>query len=239
MKIRIVIPARLQSSRLPKKLIKEINGKTLIEHVCLRAKKIQCDSVVVATDSLSIKSIVEKCNLDCWYSKKIFENGTDRISELSKILKYSNNDIIINIQADEFHFSLSGIKKLITIMKNKKSIDVATLIFKNKNLEIFNDKNMVKAVIDTDNNALVFTRLPVPYNNNKTSYIHIGIYAYRVGVIKKYPKLAPSPFEKSEKLEQLRFLWNNIQIKCVLLKNHSSYSINTQKDLKLARKFKL
>ena len=238
MKVRIVIPARLQSSRLPKKLIKKIGDKTLIEHVCLRAKKIKCNSIIVATDSKVIKNIVEGCNIDCWFSNKKFVNGTDRISALSKALKFQTNDIVINIQGDEFNFSLKGVTKMIETMKRKRLIKVSTLIFKNNKKEILNDVNMVKTVIDSNNEALVFTRLPIPYNSSQSSFIHIGIYGYRVDVLQKYPNLIVSPFEISEKLEQLRFLWNNVKIKCLLLKNNTSLSINTQKDLRLARKIK-
>ena len=238
MKVRIVIPARLQSSRLPKKLIKKIGDKTLIEHVCLRAKKIKCNSIIVATDSKVIKKIVEKYNIDCWFSNKKFVNGTDRISALSKALKFQTNDIVINIQGDEFNFSLKGVTKMIETMKRKRLIKVSTLIFKNNKKEILNDANMVKTVIDSNNEALVFTRLPIPYNSSQSSFIHIGIYGYRVDVLQKYPNLIVSPFEISEKLEQLRFLWNNVKIKCLLLKNNTSLSINTQKDLRLARKIK-
>ena len=238
MKVRIVIPARLQSSRLPKKLIKKIGDKTLIEHVCLRAKKIKCNSIIVATDSKVIKKIVEKYNIDCWFSNKKFVNGTDRISALSKALKFQKNDIVINIQGDEFNFSLKGVTKMIETMKRKRLIKVSTLIFKNNKKEILNDANMVKTVIDSNNEALVFTRLPIPYNSSQSSFIHIGIYGYRVDVLQKYPNLIVSPFEISEKLEQLRFLWNNVKIKCLLLKNNTSLSINTQKDLRLARKIK-
>ena len=238
MKVRIVIPARLQSSRLPKKLIKKIGDKTLIEHVCLRAKKIKCNSIIVATDSKVIKKIVEKYNIDCWFSNKKFVNGTDRISALSKSLKFQKNDIVINIQGDEFNFSLKGVTKMIETMKRKRLIKVSTLIFKNNKKEILNDANMVKTVIDSNNEALVFTRLPIPYNSSQSSFIHIGIYGYRVDVLQKYPNLKVSPFEISEKLEQLRFLWNNVKIKCLLLKNNTSLSINTQKDLRLARKIK-
>ena len=238
MKVRIVIPARLQSSRLPKKLIKKIGDKTLIEHVCLRAKKIKCNSIIVATDSKVIKNIVEGCNIDCWFSNKKFVNGTDRISALSKALKFQTNDIVINIQGDEFNFSLNGVTKMIETMKRKRLIKVSTLIFRNNEKEILNDTNMVKTVIDSNNEALVFTRLPIPYNSSQSSFIHIGIYGYRVDVLQKYPNLIVSPFEISEKLEQLRFLWNNVKIKCLLLKNNTSLSINTQKDLRLARKIK-
>ena len=238
MKTRIVIPARLESSRLPKKLIKKINGKTLIEHVFTRAKKIKCDSLVIATDNRIIKDIAESSNMDCWFSRKSFLNGTHRISALSDELKYKNSDIVINIQADEFNFPISGVSRMINYMKRQSSINVTTLIFKNNNKNIFNDKNMVKVAIDTNNQALIFTRSPIPYNGSTDSYIHIGIYGYRVSILKKYSQLNLCPYEKSEKLEQLRFLWNNIKIKCLLLKQNSSLSINTLKDLKMARSIK-
>ena len=133
MKTRIVIPARLESSRLPKKLIKKINGKTLIEHVFTRAKKIKCDSLVIATDNKIIKDIAESSNMDCWFSRKSFLNGTHRISALSDELKYKNSDIVINIQADEFNFPISGVSRMINYMKRQSSINVTTLIFKNNN----------------------------------------------------------------------------------------------------------
>ena len=127
---------------------------------------------------------------------------------------------------------------MIGYMKRQSSINVTTLIFKNNNKNIFNDKNMVKVAIDANNQALIFTRSPIPYNGSADSYIHIGIYGYRVSILKQYSQLNVCPYEKSEKLEQLRFLWNNIKIKCLLLKQNSSLSINTLKDLKMARSIK-
>ncbi len=238
MKTRIVIPARLESSRLPKKLIQKINGKSLIEHVCLRAKKIKTDSLIVATDSKEIQEIVKKINIDCWFSKNIFLNGTHRIAFLSKRFKYNKNDIVINIQADEFNFSLNGVSKLIDSMKRFPQVKVATLIYRNNKKIIHNDKNSVKVLIDREKNAFIFSRCLIPFNNKAESLIHIGIYAYRVDVLNSYINLSISPYEKYEKLEQLRFLWNNIKIKCILLKNNKSVSVNSLKDLRIARKFK-
>ena len=122
MKVRIIIPARLDSSRFPKKLIKMINGKTLIEHVCLRAKKLKPDSLVVATDSVVIKEIVENNKIEVWYSKKKYNSGTERIAGLVKDYKFNKKDIIINIQGDEYNFSITGAKKLINYLKELLNI---------------------------------------------------------------------------------------------------------------------
>ena len=100
-------------------------------------------------------------------------------------MKFQKNDIVINIQGDEFNFSLKGVTKMIETMKRKRLIKVSTLIFRNNEKEILNDTNMVKTVIDSNNEALVFTRLPIPYNSSQSSFIHIGIYGYRVDVLQK------------------------------------------------------
>ena len=236
MKTRIVIPARLKSSRFPNKLIKKINKITLIEHVCRRAKKLQYDSLIVATDSIEIKNIVEELNIEVWFSRKIFSNGTERIAKLSHDLEYSMNDIIINIQADEFNFTLSGVKKIIDYLKSKKSEGVATLIYKNNSNVDFNNSNHVKVVINSENNALYFSRAMIPFNASLNYYSHIGIYGYKNKTLKKYKSLSKSKNEINEKLEQLRFLWNNISIKCLQVKSNNSISINTLNDLKLIKK---
>ena len=131
MKVRIIIPARLDSSRFPKKLIKMINGKTLIEHVCLRAKKLKPDSLVVATDSVVIKEIVENNKIEVWYSKKKYNSGTERIAGLVNDYKFDKKDIIINIQADEYNFSIAGVKNIIKHLRTSKTDNLATLIFRN------------------------------------------------------------------------------------------------------------
>ncbi|MEC9206268.1 MAG: 3-deoxy-manno-octulosonate cytidylyltransferase [Pseudomonadota bacterium] len=236
MKTRIIIPARLSSTRLSKKLIRKIDDKMLIEHIILRAKKIKSDSLIVATDDRKIQKITESTNTDCWFSKKIFLNGTHRIASLSKEFKYHKNDIVINIQADEFNFSLDGISKMITYMKKSTKMLVSTLVYKNANKNTLKDENSVKVLLDENNYALVFSRFLSPFSIQKNPLIHLGIYGYRVSALNIYPKLPISIYEKYEKLEQLRFLWNNIKIKCILLNNNKSISVNSLKDLKAARK---
>ena len=235
MKIRIIIPARLKSSRFPNKLIKIINGKTLIEHVCLRAKKLKYDSLIVATDSLKIKDIIEKIGVNVWYCQKKYSSGTERIAGLSSDLKFKKNDIIVNIQGDEYNFPLSAINKIINDLRLSKKRIVSTIIYKTYDKKIINNKDSVKVVTDKNNNALYFSRSLIPYNSDHAYFIHLGIYGYRASLLEEYSSLVKSEFEKSESLEQLRFVYNNVPVHCIKIKSHNSISINSVNDLKLVK----
>ena len=236
MKTRIIIPARLNSSRFPKKLIKIINGKTLIEHVCLRAKKLKSDSLIVATDSDIIKNIVEKNNIDVWYSNRKYNNGTERIAGLVNDYKFDKKDIIINIQADEYNFSIAGVKNIIKHLRTSKTDNLATLIFRNICQKSYRNKNTVKVIIDKNNYAKYFSRSIIPFGLISHTLCHIGIYGYRCSILHNYSKLNKCPEEFIEKLEQLRFIWNSIPIKCIRINVNNSVSINSPIVLKLARK---
>ena len=218
MKTRIVIPARLKSSRFPNKLIKIINGKTLIEHVCLRAKKLKYDSLIVATDSLKIKDIIENIGIDVWYCQKKYSSGTERIAGLSSDLKFKKNDIVINIQGDEYNFPLSAVNKIIDHLKISKKRIVSTAIYMTKDKKIINNRDSVKVVTDKNNNALYFSRSLIPYNSDHEYSIHLGIYGYKVGLLEMYSSFIKSKFEKSESLEQLRFVYNNVPVHCLKLR---------------------
>jgi len=235
MKTRIIIPARLKSSRFPNKLIKMINGKTLIEHVCLRAKKLKYDSLIVATDSLKIKDIIQNIGIDVWYCQKKYSSGTERIAGLSSDLKFKKNDIIINIQGDEYNFPLSAVNKIIDHLKISKKRIVSTAIYMTKDKKIINNRDSVKVVTDKNNNALYFSRSLIPYNSDHEYSIHLGIYGYKVGLLEMYSSFIKSKFEKSESLEQLRFVYNNVPVHCIKIKNHNSISINSINDLKLIK----
>ena len=124
MKTRIIIPARLKSTRFPNKLIKVFNGKSIIEHVALRAKKLNYDSLLIATDSLKIKKIVENIGIQVWFCDKEYSCGTERLSALSKDLNFKKNDIIINIQGDEYNFPLIAVKNIINDLKVSRKIEI-------------------------------------------------------------------------------------------------------------------
>lgn len=235
MKTRIIIPARLKSSRFPNKLIKIINGKTLIEHVCLRAKKLKYDSLIVATDSLKIKDIIEKIGVNVWYCQKKYSSGTERIAGLSSDLKFKKNDIIVNIQGDEYNFPLSAVNKIINDLRLSKKRIVSTVIYTTHDKKIINNKDSVKVVTDKNNNALYFSRSLIPYNSDHEYFVHLGIYGYKAGLLEEYSSLVKSGFEKSESLEQLRFVYNNVPVHCIKIKSHNSISINSVNDLKLVK----
>ena len=236
MKTRIIIPARLKSSRFPKKLIKIINGKTIIEHVCLRAKKIKSDSLIVATDSIEIKKIIDNLNIETYISKKKYSNGTERIADLCKERNFHKNDIIINIQGDELNFPINSINKIINSLKKSKKEKMTTVVVKSNNRKNYLNHDCVKVVMDKSHNALCFSRSPLPFNSPSDYFLHLGLYGYKVSLLNKYLSFKQSEYEIKESLEQLRFLFNNISIECIKLKKHNSVSINSPNDLKLAQK---
>jgi 3-deoxy-manno-octulosonate cytidylyltransferase (CMP-KDO synthetase) len=236
MKIRIIIPARLESSRFPKKLIKTINGKTIIEHVCLRAKKIKSDSLIVATDSIEIKKIIDNLNIETYISKKKHSNGTERIADLCKKRNFNKSDIVVNIQGDELNFPINSVNKMINSLKNSKEEKMITVISESNNRQQYVNKDCVKVVTDKNNSALCFSRSPLPFNSPSNYLLHLGLYGYKVSLLDKYLSFKKSEYEDKESLEQLRFLFNRINIECIKLKTHNSISINSPNDLKLAQK---
>ena len=235
MKIRIIIPARLNSTRLPGKLLKKVNNKTLIEHIIRRANKISSDSLSVCTDHKDIKNIVDDLGVNSFYSKRKFNNGTERIAFYVNHMNYKDTDLVINVQADEFNFPLHAVKKMIKLFEKDKTIQTATVVVKSKDMRDFKDTNTVKVCIDAKSDALLFSRSKIPFNA-KLFYKHIGIYAYRVSTLKKYMKFKRDTHEINESLEQIRFLSNQIKMKCVTINSHESISINSDNDLKLAKK---
>ena len=236
MKIRIIIPARLKSKRFPNKLIKNLNGKSIIEHVCLHAKKLKYDSLIVATDSIEIKKIIDGLNIETYISKKKYSNGTERIADLCKKRNFHKNDIIINIQGDELNFPINSINKIINSLKKSKKEKMTTVVVKSNNRKNYLNHDCVKVVMDKSHNALCFSRSPLPFNSPSDYFLHLGLYGYKVSLLNKYLSFKQSEYEIKESLEQLRFLFNNISIECIKLKKHNSVSINSPNDLKLAQK---
>ena len=236
MKIRIIIPARLKSKRFPNKLIKNLKGKSIIEHVCSRAKKLNYDSLIVTTDSNEIKKLIDSINIETYLSKKKYLNGTERIADLCKKRSFGKNDIIINIQGDELSFPVNAVNKMINYLKKSKEKEMTTVVVQSNNRNNYINKNCVKVITNKNDNALYFSRSPLPYDSSSNYLLHIGLYGYKVSLLNEYLSFKKSTDEAKESLEQLRFLYNDIQIKCIKLKKHNSISINSPNDLKLAQK---
>ena len=229
-----VIPARFGSKRLVGKPLILISGKPLVQQVYKQAEKsLLLDEILVATDDERIKKVVEDFGGKALLTSKKFPTGTDRVAQAVKNI---NCDMVLNIQCDEAFLDPKMLDQLIKFMQKDKKILMGTLAREIKEKEKISDPNVVKVVLDKENFALYFSRLPIPYprDNNKRKincYQHIGIYAFRKSFLMKFAGLKQTPLEKLEKLEQLRALENGYKIK-VWITNYSSHSIDTKKDFK-------
>ena len=219
-----VIPARLNSTRFPNKIIFPLNGKPIIEHVYEKVIQSKLLSkVVVAIDSETTKESINCLNIVMTSDKH--QSGTDRVAEASE--NY-NCDIVINIQGDEPGIDPDLIDKLITLFDDPK-VEMASVASTDLHQHDFTNDNVVKVNLDNENNAISFVR-----NNMEPEqiyYRHIGIYAYRKKTLNFFTSLDQSENEKKYSLEQLRALDNNIAIK-LLISDFNHRSIDTKEDLK-------
>ena len=245
MKKVIIIPARLDSSRLPKKVLLDLKGKTVIQRVyeqCLKVKNV--DGVYVATDSIEIKEVCETFTNNVIITKSTHKSGTDRIGEAVSAI---DCDIVINVQGDEPFIEPSLIEALVNSFSNSE-ISMSSAMSKISNVKDLQNTNIVKVVTDLHNNALFFSRslIPFPRDVKEISsanevieesqfFRHIGIYGYRKDFLLHFVNLEQSYLEKVEKLEQLRALENGFKIKMIEA-NSSLIGIDTQEDYEEALK---
>ena len=234
-----LIPARLESTRLSRKLLRELNGIPLIVRTAQNIIDFKIfDEVHVITDSTDIKNILDKYSISNFLSEKDHQTGTDRVAE------YANNfdcDIIINVQGDEPFIKKQNLQIILSEFENdhNKIIDVISLKKRiDKQIDVDNHNN-VKVVTDANDFANFFSRSPIPYNRSNSFnqyYKHIGIYAFRKKALMEFPKMFISEIEKAEKIEALRFIYNDKKIK--LLEIHNNIiSIDTEEDFIEAQKF--
>lgn len=231
-----VIPARYGSTRLPAKALAMIHGKPMIQHVyerCLKSKLL--NEVLVATDDKRIFDAVINFGGNVVMTSKSHKSGTDRIGEAVMDIKC---DIVVNIQGDEPMIAPDNIDKAIKPLIQDKTINVSTLYIKISDKKEISNPNVVKVVLDSNSNALYFSRSVIPYNRDNTKaahHKHIGLYVYRKDYLMKLVKMKPSKLELAEKLEQLRILESGEKIRVIETKI-DSHSVDTLADLKKLRK---
>jgi 3-deoxy-D-manno-octulosonate cytidylyltransferase len=231
-----VIPARYAATRFPGKLMQMLGNKTIIRHVYDNTVSTALfNDVFVVTDSDIIYKEIKDNGGKVIMSKKEHESGSDRIAEA---IAEMNIDVIVNVQGDEPFIKKEPLEKLIRLF-NDDNIQVASLMRKISKEEALNPNN-VKVVVDKNSNALLFSRSVIPFIRDKNGsadyYKHIGIYAYRKDVLIQFTKWKQTPLELTEKLEQLRYLENDIPIKMILTA-YTSIGIDTPEDLELARQY--
>ncbi|HYX09299.1 MAG TPA: 3-deoxy-manno-octulosonate cytidylyltransferase [Bacteroidales bacterium] len=243
-----IIPARYASTRFPGKPLADVLGKPMIQRVYEQAMK-ALPFVFVATDDKRIEEAVMGFNGKVIQTSTDHQSGTDRIAEaVRKITNRTDEtyDIVVNIQGDEPFILPEQLKLLVSCFTEKTDTQIATLVRKvTDNEDIFNE-NYPKVVLNCRNEALYFSRSPIPFLRNKdrntwatahTYYKHLGIYAYRTDVLEAITRLEPSSLELAESLEQNRWLENGYKI-TVAVTDQENLSVDTPEDLeKIIRQY--
>jgi len=251
-----IIPARLQSTRLPNKPLQDLGGAPLIVRVLERVRaSTALRDVWVATDSEEVVHAVAKAGGQALLTSADHASGLDRVAEAARLLsdKSSNmprgmfegganpdpdpDSVFVNIQGDEPFVSPAGLDHLVRLMESPE-VEMATIAAPFLVRDEVEDPNRVKVVIDRELRALYFSRAPIPsgYGPAAIPLLHIGVYAYRRRTLFKLAALPPAALETAERLEQLRALWNGIQIH-VAVGEYQSTGIDTPDDLARAREY--
>ncbi len=240
-----VIPSRYGSSRFPGKPLCMIGGKAMIEMVYERVLGSGCFAkVVVATDDNRIYDYVKGFGGEVVMTKDSHNSGSERCEEVSRLLNMEGEDILINIQGDEPFIEGSQILLVAESFKDEK-VNISTLAKRIEREEELWDSNVVKVVIDVNGYAMYFSRQAIPYCRDYDKgewlgrgvyYKHIGLYGYKVGVLRDLMRLKVSKLEEIEKLEQLRWLANGYKIK-VIETEKETLSVDTPEDLEKINKY--
>jgi 3-deoxy-manno-octulosonate cytidylyltransferase (CMP-KDO synthetase) len=229
----IIIPARLASTRFAKKVLADIGGLPMVVRTAKRVEHL--DRVVVAADDEAIIRVCKEHNIEARLTSTTHKSGTDRINECANILNLADDEIIINVQADEPFIEPEVVEllmlKLKELQKNGEEFIMGSC-FNAINAESAKDPNLVKVVLDDANNAIYFSRSLIPYNRSgrATYFGHIGIYGFSKKSLKEFCNLSDAPIEDIEGLEQLRAIYH--QKKITMLKVSSTgFGIDTPEDL--------
>ncbi len=236
MKALVVIPARLESTRLAKKALAEIAGKPMIERVFNQAKKSNVGDVVVAACGHEITDVVEKAGGKAIITDPALPSGTDRVWAAYVAMGKPEVDVIIGLQGDLPLLDPNLLQEILKPFKNP-NVDVATLGVLITDLEEITNPNVVKIAMDKPESniarAIYFSRLAVPANAS-VYYHHIGIYAYRPKVLEAYVSYPPCYLEQTERLEQLRFLQHGFRVDVAIV-DSTPISVDTLSDLERVR----
>ena len=234
-----VIPARLQSTRVPEKMLKDICGKPLIERTIERTRKAKSlDALVVATDSPRIKEVVERLGVEVIMTPSELPTGTDRVGAAAKQFKKFMPSIIVNIWGDEPLYPPEAIDECVSLLKADSRLEVAGVADLLEDRTLINEPSIVKVLTNLNNDALVFTRSPIPYVRNKGSeipvYHVIGAMAMRFDFLFSFLKLPQTPIELMEGVEQMRILEHGYRMRMVKGR-YRNLGVNTLKELKKVR----
>lgn len=245
----VIIPARFGSSRLPGKPLKDLGGKSMVQRVYECARLSDAQRVIVATDDARIATVVQGFGGEVCMTGDHHESGTDRLHEVVCQLGLGADEIVVNVQGDEPLIPASVIDQVAANLVQRPSVGAATLCEPITGIEEWFDPNLVKVVCDDAGLALYFSRAPIPWSRDAfaqtprqmpggiTPMRHIGIYAYRVSLLRQFVSWPQAPLELCEKLEQLRILANGQAIHVDHAIAPVPGGVDTELDLKRVRQY--
>lgn len=245
----VVVPARHASTRLPAKPLADIAGKPMVVRVLERAAQSGAAGVWAATDHPEVEAAVQAHGFAAVMTSVDCASGTDRLAEVASRLGWDDDSVVVNVQGDEPLIDPGLIQATAQTLFSHADADMATVCHPIRDMaEVFNP-NVVKLVLDRQGYALYFSRAPIPWARDAWAdgpgsrlpeglpvMRHIGLYAYRVGFLKRYPDLQRPPLEAFESLEQLRALWHGHRIAVTLSAQPSPPGVDTVEDLQTVRR---
>jgi 3-deoxy-manno-octulosonate cytidylyltransferase (CMP-KDO synthetase) len=241
----VAIPARLGSTRLPRKPLRLLAGRPLIVHVAERALAAGAREVVVATDDAEIAAACRGLAVEVCMTRADHASGTDRLAEVAVLRAWPDEAIVVNLQGDEPQAPVEGVRHVAEVLARAPEAVAATLAVPIESSAQLFDPNVVKLVRDTAGFALYFSRAPIPWHRDAFRdgrklppadagawLRHIGIYAYRAGFLRRFTALPPSMLERIESLEQLRILEAGQRIAVGLSPAPFPAGVDTEEDLR-------
>ena len=251
MKLTVLIPARLASTRLPDKPLADVAGLPLIvrvaQQVLSTTLKGSTVRAVVACDSPSILAVCQAHGIEAVLTRSDHPSGSDRLAEACELLGLQDDEIVVNVQGDEPLIAPQLIADVATLLQNVPQASMSTAAHVIDNVDEFRNPNIVKVVLDVNQMALYFSRAPIGWWRDGSvaglpelplapeALRHIGIYAYRVGFLKQFPQLPQAPIEVCEALEQLRILWHGYRIAVHVTEHAPGPGVDTPEDLARVR----
>jgi 3-deoxy-manno-octulosonate cytidylyltransferase (CMP-KDO synthetase) len=243
----VIIPARLASTRLPRKPLADLAGEPMVVRVARRAAQSGATRVVVASDSDEVLAACRRFDVTAVLTRADHPTGTDRLAEAADALRLADETIVVNVQGDEPLLPPAVVARVADLLAQRPDCALATAAHPLTDAAEFFNPNVVKVVTAASGRALLFSRAPIPWARDAfaitrehlpaelPAWRHVGLYAYRASFLRRFPTLARAPIEEQENLEQLRALWHGFGIAVLALAGPLPPGVDTPEDLEKVR----